>query len=396
MTLQQAVFAGLVDPGNLVGVREIVSPATVPAADCGTAAPLNCDTAVFVGLRSRYVITAAADGTVTVRDTTSAAPAPGVVVKGDGTDTLRNMEALKFSDQTLLIRTPATPTILTATASAGAFTSGTATVTWAAPAANGSAVTSYTVSAVPTTGATVSRSFASSARTATLTGLVNGRTYTLQVRAVGLFGASSPAVSGPVTPLGLPGAPTGVTGVRGDTVVNLSWTAPATDGGSAITGYQVQVRIGGVVVRTDPPVGNVTNTQVTGLTNGTAYTFRLLALNAFGSSAASAASASVTPATVPNAPVIAAVTQGAAGGTLTANVSWTAPTFNGGSAITTYTVRAFAVGGSTPLQAVTVTSGTRNRTFTFSTATPVEFDVIASNTVGDSLPSTRSASVIPR
>src|SRR4051794_8836780 len=46
MTLQQAVFAGLVDPGNLVIYRELVKP-TVPAPDCASATPLNCDTAVF-------------------------------------------------------------------------------------------------------------------------------------------------------------------------------------------------------------------------------------------------------------------------------------------------------------------------------------------------------------
>ncbi|HEY4608646.1 MAG TPA: hypothetical protein VIH06_05560, partial [Ilumatobacteraceae bacterium] len=55
MTLQQAVFAGLVDPGQLVAVREIVTP-TVPLADCGSADSLNCDTAVFSGPQTDYVV----------------------------------------------------------------------------------------------------------------------------------------------------------------------------------------------------------------------------------------------------------------------------------------------------------------------------------------------------
>ena len=42
MTLQQAVFAGLVDPGNLVAVREIVNTVTAPS-DCSAAVPVNCD-----------------------------------------------------------------------------------------------------------------------------------------------------------------------------------------------------------------------------------------------------------------------------------------------------------------------------------------------------------------
>jgi Ca2+-binding RTX toxin-like protein len=399
MTLQQAVFAGLVDTGNLVAVREIVTPATVPAADCGSVARLNCDTAVFVGPRARYVITANANGTVTVRDTTSAVPAPGVVVKGDGTDTLRNIEALQFTDQTVLIRTPGAPTLLTATASAGAFTSGTATVTWSAPAANGSpAVSSYLVTATPTgVGVAVSRSFASSARTGTVTGLVNGTTYTLQVRALNLFGQGpASAASSPVTPMGLPGAPTGVAGVRGNASVALQWTAPVSDGGSAITGYQVQVRIGATVVRTDNPVGTATSYQVTGLTNGTAYTFRVLAVNGFGASAASATSASVTPATTPDRPITGAVSQGNAGGQLTATFNWTPPASNGGSAITSYTVRAYLAGAVAASQTVTVASNSRSRVFTFSSTSPVEFDVVATNAVGDSPPSVRSAVVIPR
>ncbi|MEP7017976.1 MAG: peroxidase family protein, partial [Actinomycetota bacterium] len=96
MTLQQAVFAGLVDPGNLVAVREIVSPAVTPAADCGTAVPLNCDTAVFSGLQANYTVTTVPVGAVL--------GAPGSVttvtanVGLDGTDTVTNVEVLQFAD----------------------------------------------------------------------------------------------------------------------------------------------------------------------------------------------------------------------------------------------------------------------------------------------------------
>ncbi|MFM6852184.1 MAG: peroxidase family protein, partial [Terrabacter sp.] len=68
MTLQQAVFAGLVDPGNLVAVRQITAGTAAP--DCSTTAPaptstsVNCDTAVFSGPLSNYSITSvAASGT---------------------------------------------------------------------------------------------------------------------------------------------------------------------------------------------------------------------------------------------------------------------------------------------------------------------------------------------
>ena len=67
MTLQQAVFAGLVDPGNLVAVREVLLPTpAVPAADCALAAAVNCDTALYSGAEIEYLVTANLDGSFTV------------------------------------------------------------------------------------------------------------------------------------------------------------------------------------------------------------------------------------------------------------------------------------------------------------------------------------------
>src|SRR5471030_2035688 len=108
MTLQQAVFAGLVDPGNLVSVREILTPA-VPTADCGTAVPLNCDTAVFSGLQASYTVTTVPTGAVlgapgSVTTVTQdvggggGGGGGGGAVISDGTDTLRNIEVLQFAD----------------------------------------------------------------------------------------------------------------------------------------------------------------------------------------------------------------------------------------------------------------------------------------------------------
>ena len=85
MTLQQAVFAGLVDPGNLVAVREIITPTTGQ----------GIDTAVFRSARSNYTITNNADGSTTVTDNGAAAKL------NDGTDTLWNIELLQFTDVTI-------------------------------------------------------------------------------------------------------------------------------------------------------------------------------------------------------------------------------------------------------------------------------------------------------
>jgi Ca2+-binding RTX toxin-like protein len=97
MTLQQAVFAGLVDPGNIVAVREILTPPAL-TADCGAAAPLNCDTALFSGPQANYSFTPNADGSMTVTDNSGGGGGGGVTTN-DGTDILWNIEQLSFCIQ---------------------------------------------------------------------------------------------------------------------------------------------------------------------------------------------------------------------------------------------------------------------------------------------------------
>ena len=82
----------------------------------------------------------------------------------------------------------------------------------------------------------------------------------------------------------------------GDASVALSWTAPASDGGSAITGYRVTPYIGATAQTAILTGSAATSYNVTGLTNGTAYTFTVAAINSVGTGADSAASAAVTPA----------------------------------------------------------------------------------------------------
>ncbi|MDK9718213.1 MAG: fibronectin type III domain-containing protein, partial [Trichlorobacter sp.] len=91
-------------------------------------------------------------------------------------------------------------------------------------------------------------------------------------------------------PVLVPGAPTIGTATAGNGQATVSFTAPANDGGNAITAYTVTSAPGNITAS-----GAVSPITVTGLTNGTIYTFTVKATNAAGSGPASIASNSVTP-----------------------------------------------------------------------------------------------------
>ena len=169
-----------------------------------------------------------------------------------------------------------------------------ATVEWTPPPSDGGAsVTSYVATASPG-GATC----ASAATSCTVDGLTSGATYTFRVRAVNAKGESDlSTASNAVTPLApvppapeAPEAPAQVSAVAGDRTAEVTWTAPASVGTFPITYYQVQSSPeGGSCLSADTSCG------VSGLTNGTPYTFRVRALNGAGWGDWSRASSAVTP-----------------------------------------------------------------------------------------------------
>ena len=121
-------------------------------------------------------------------------------------------------------------------------------------------------------------------RAVIVTGLVNGTTYFFRVTAVSRVGEGQPSAEVQAVPLTVPGAPTGLTATPGNSKVTLAWTAPAS-GGALIKGYIIYkgTSPGG---ETGTPVNDslVTGTSytVTGLTNGTTYYFKVVAVNAAG------------------------------------------------------------------------------------------------------------------
>ncbi|MDC0359490.1 S8 family serine peptidase, partial [Acidimicrobiales bacterium] len=162
------------------------------------------------------------------------------------------------------------------------------TVSWTAPADDGgTSITEYTVTATPGNHAceTASTSCA-------VTGLTNGTEYTFTIVATNTNGDSDPSAEASATPSTTPGAPTNPGASHGDSQVTVSWTAPADDGGASITGYTVTAAPGGATCTTAS-----TSCAVTGLTNGTEYTFTVTATNTNGNSTPSA-EAQATPSLV--------------------------------------------------------------------------------------------------
>ena len=365
-----------------------VTPATVPGAPTGVSAAVgNGQAAVSFTAPSSIGGSAITGYTVTsspgcITGTGSASP---IVVTGltNGTAytftvTATNAAGTGAASTASASITPITvtgaPTGVTATAG-----NAQASVAFTAPTSTGgSAITGYTVTSSPG-----SITVAGSASPIVVTGLTNGTAYTFTVKATNAAGASvASTASSSVSPQATaPGAPTGVSAALGNALAIVSFTAPASNGGSVVTGYTVTSSPGGIT-----GTGSASPIVVTGLTNGTAYTFTVTATNAAGTGAASTASASITPITVPGAPTGASATAGNG----QASVAFTAPGSTGGSAITGYSVTSSPGGitGTGSASPIVVTGLTNGTAYTFT--------VKATNAAGASVASTASSSVTPQ
>ena len=148
------------------------------------------------------------------------------------------------------------------------------------------------------------------------TGRTNDVTYTYALAAVDTNAnrsAASAGVAATPTDLTAPGAPTGLTATPGDRRVFLTWTAnPEPD----LASYRV--------LRDGVEIATVTGTAYTdpGLTNGTSYSYRLVAVDTHGNRSAQSAARSAAPV---DGPPEAPTGVGAVPGDRRAVVSWTAP-----------------------------------------------------------------------
>jgi len=153
-------------------------------------------------------------------------------------------------------------------------------VRWTAPTSNGGAsVTGYSATASDLNGNVATSCSTLGALTCTITGLTNGTSYIVVVRASNVSGFGTPsAPSAAVKPSTLPSAPGTPTAVNANGAATVSWTAPLSDGGSAITNYLVTAYAGATASYTCTTNGTLSCT-INGLSNGTAYTFKVIASN---------------------------------------------------------------------------------------------------------------------
>jgi hypothetical protein len=347
-------------PGNAQATVDFAAPASNGgSAITGYTVTSNPGSFTATGATNPITVTGLANGTAYTFTVTA-------------TNAIGTSVASAASNSVIPATVPNAPTVGTAVGG-----NAQASVSFTAPAFNGgSAVTGYVVTSSPggiTATGTVSP--------IVVAGLTNGAAYTFTVAAANAVGVgAASAASNSVTPATIPGAPTigAVTG--GNAQASVSFTAPVSNGGNAITGYTVTSAPGGITA-----TGAASPIIVSGLANGTVYTFTVTATNAVGTSVASTASSSVVPATIPDAPVIGTAVKG----DTQALVAFTAPAWNGGNAITGYTVTSnpggvVVAGAASPIMVTGLTNGTA-----------YTFTVTATNAVGTSMASAASNSVIP-
>src|SRR2546422_1482833 len=228
--------------------------------------------------------------------------------------------------------------------------------------------------------------------------VTNSQTYYYKVTALNSAGESPQSNEANATPSAPPTAPQPPTGLKATTVspsqINLSWTAPGNNGGSAITGYKIERSTDGGTTW-NIIVASASHSWYSDyfLSASTTYTYRVSTINAMGTSApSSTASATTSPATVPDpprylTPTVVSPSQ--------INLSWWKPVNSGGSAITGYKIESSTDGGTTWNIIVANTGSAlyinHYTNYFLSASTTYTYRISAINAIGTSLPSSTAS-----
>ncbi len=278
---------------------------------------------------------------------------------------------------------PDAPTNLTATASGRTQVN----LSWRGPLVDGGArITGYRVE-VSLTGGSPWTVLASRATSTTYThrGLSPASTRHYRVSATNSVGTGDASnVATATTDATVPSAPVRLSArANGQNQIDLTWTAPSSDGGAPITGYRIESSPNGSTwtpLRSNTG-SNATSFSHTGLAPATKRYYRVYGINMAGRSPASNVANATTDATVPAAPTNLSAN---ASGTSQIDLSWRAPSFDGGSRVTGYRIE-FAESGNGPWSALvanTLSGSTSHSDTGLAPATTRYYRVFAINAVG--------------
>ena len=257
------------------------------------------------------------------------------------------------------------------------------TVSWAAPLVSDEAITEYTVTA--TAGTTViTKTWTSGLLETTFTAdvsgsdLVLGTTYGVTVKAKNSGGYGQETSTQSVTPSDAPGAPTNPAATFSTTTATVTWTAPTSDGGEAISEYTAVAFASSATDTTGTSLGSCTSTgaltcQIVDLVPGTGYKFAVKAKNNSNDYGTYSSLTSTVTAPLPIAAPSAPRSVAASFDRTTATVTWVVPISNGGEAISEYTAVVFA-------SSATDTTGTSLGSCTSTGALTCEIDDLVPGT----------------
>ena len=273
---------------------------------------------------------------------------------------------------------PGAPGQPTATAS-----SRTIVVSFGSAAPNGAPVEYYTVYA---NGAP----HQCAASPCTITGLANGTRYTTYVTATNSAGQGARSGTATAEPNGVPDQVTGLVTTAGNGQVTLTWQPV----GSPVTGYRVEISPPPAGQQQIRQVGLATSDTITGLADGTTYTFTVMAANAAGNGPWSLG-VTATPfgkSAVLPAPIAAATAAG------TVTVSWT-PAQDNGTTVTAYTIHEYQAASSAgpwgnQASEQTVSGAATSTSFSVTNGSWYEYTVTATSQAGTTTPSPLSSPAV--
>jgi titin len=267
-------------------------------------------------------------------------------------------------------------------------------LSWTAPSSDGGAsITSYKIEQSTTSASAgfteAVASTGSTATTKTITGLTNGQDYWFRVTAINGKGTGTASPVRSATPAMVPGSPTIAARAAGDAQIELTWAAPASNGGASITSYKIEQSTTSATAGFTVAVASTGSTAITktftSLTNGQAYWFKVSAINTMGTGTASAVQTATPTATstVPGSPTLSALTAGDAA----ISLSWTAPSSTGGASITSYKIEQSTTSASAGFTVAVASTGSTATSKTITGLTNGQaywFKVSAINSVGTS------------